>query len=410
MNISFISKLGLCSGCGACIAFCPNSALVLEKSLELNKPKLLEYRCSDCGKCLKICSGFYNFNIIMKSKPIVLPVDKLKAPAGFIGHSNNSSLRKAASSGGYITSLLLTLMAQKKIDGVITIKNDLECPLENNGGIIKDINSLSKTTGSKYFPASACIGLKGLDKLDGCFAFVGKPCEITAARLLIENHPEKYRNRLLLISLFCAHTPSRKKVLDLLKKQGIIIDQIEEIRYRGNGWPGYFQVIGKNQTKLIEKPYREIWDNCLSRDIPTPCRLCKDPFGKLSDISVGDAWGFEDSTGFGLSSIIIRTELGKEYHSYVRTLEAISCDSVRLKDIIIGQRSISKKLKNGKIAKEVLKSIDHNGIWKLPLLILEDDLTLEEKIQIILLCFKIRYNFDIYNQLHQLMRFFSKVK
>lgn len=410
MNVQYVNKLGLCSGCGACIAVCPNSALILERSQELNKPKVLKDSCSDCGRCLKTCPGFYNFDTITNKGIRIAARDKLKGPIGLICYSNDNSLRKMASSGGYITSLLLKLISQNKISGVITLKKDPESPIEYISVIITDEESLNQTLGSKYFPVSACVGLKELDKQDGCFAFVGKPCEITAARLLIHSHPEKYRGHLLLISLFCAHTPSRKSTKELLKKQGLNIEQIQEIRYRGNGWPGHFQVIGKNQTILLEKPYRDIWDNYLSRDPAPSCRLCMDPFGKLADISVGDAWGFEDPSGFGLSAILVRTELGLECHNYAKAAKGLSCERVRLKKIYTGQRSLFNKLKNKKIVKEILKIIGNGRIENVSVFILKESLSMEDKATILLLYLKIRHDIDIYRQLHYFISILKRSK
>lgn len=48
----------LCTGCGWCVAACPDHLLVLEvdeqhrKAAELAQPRL----CSGCGKCLPVCN------------------------------------------------------------------------------------------------------------------------------------------------------------------------------------------------------------------------------------------------------------------------------------------------------------------------------------------------------------------
>ena len=50
------------------------------------------------------------------------------------------------------------------------------------------------------------------------------------------------------IGIFCAGTPSSQGTLDLLEKQGIDPRTVEEIRYRGNGWPGKFSVKIKGEA------------------------------------------------------------------------------------------------------------------------------------------------------------------
>ena len=44
-----------CKGCGICVAFCPKSVLVLEKT----KVKVVdEDSCIQCGRCEKLCPDY----------------------------------------------------------------------------------------------------------------------------------------------------------------------------------------------------------------------------------------------------------------------------------------------------------------------------------------------------------------
>lgn len=58
----------LCTGCGWCVAACPDHLLVLEvddqrrKAAELPRPQL----CPGCGKCLPVC----NFRAIRMTKRV----------------------------------------------------------------------------------------------------------------------------------------------------------------------------------------------------------------------------------------------------------------------------------------------------------------------------------------------------
>ncbi len=43
-------ELDKCDECGTCISVCPENALLLKQSLEVNSGK-----CVSCGRCVKVC-------------------------------------------------------------------------------------------------------------------------------------------------------------------------------------------------------------------------------------------------------------------------------------------------------------------------------------------------------------------
>jgi len=346
MNIRAIPELGLCSGCGACTIICQNNAIYLKESVELNFPIVEKTSCIGCKKCLEICPGYDKYNRIIRNRSLdeYHISQKTYKSKYVIAYAMDNELRKQSASGGYITALLEVLIDKGIIDGAITLKQDLNNPLEYKSQIIRDIKSVKQTRGSRYYPASACVGLKELAHINGKFAFIGKPCEVQASRYLIRNSA-KYKDKLpILISLFCHHTPTREGTFDILERFGIELEQIASIRYRGNGWPGMFQVIGKDKRILLMKQYREIWDKYLSRSMPLVCKLCSDPFGKYSDISVGDAWGFKDDSELGLSAVILRTSYGLGVHNISIQNKKISSVDSNEYDILRGQKPLLEKI------------------------------------------------------------------
>ena len=59
MNISQVVKNGLCTGCGTCLALCPEGAIKLkiEEKKGIYIPEVNEDRCNDCNICYKVCPG-----------------------------------------------------------------------------------------------------------------------------------------------------------------------------------------------------------------------------------------------------------------------------------------------------------------------------------------------------------------
>ena len=64
--------------------------------------------------------------------------------------------------------------------------------------------------------------------------------------MLREKRPVLDRNLGLVLTFFCAGTPSTKGTLDLMKSLNVNPEKVTSVRYRGDGWPGRFTVISAN--------------------------------------------------------------------------------------------------------------------------------------------------------------------
>jgi coenzyme F420 hydrogenase subunit beta len=58
-TITQVVKDGLCTGCGTCIALCPNEAieLTINEKKGFYVPELNEGKCNNCGICYEVCPG-----------------------------------------------------------------------------------------------------------------------------------------------------------------------------------------------------------------------------------------------------------------------------------------------------------------------------------------------------------------
>lgn len=89
------------------------------------------------------------------------------------------------------------------------------------------------------------------------------------------------------------------------------------MRYRGDGWPGYFIAKFKNGHEL-KKSYNESWGEVLGHHVMFRCKICPDTIGLSADLTIGDGWktkdGYPDFTeSDGRSFVLVRTEDGKNY-------------------------------------------------------------------------------------------------
>jgi coenzyme F420 hydrogenase subunit beta len=101
--------------------------------------------------------------------------------------------------------------------------------------------------------------------------------------------------------------------MDLLDKLDVPFENLSEIRYRGNGWPGAFAVKSSDGIEKTRMSYMESW-SFLQAYRPFRCQLCPDGLGELADVSCCDAWHQynKDAMNPGLSLVMVRTKRGKE--------------------------------------------------------------------------------------------------
>ena len=210
-------------------------------------------------------------------------------------------------------SAFAVLPRERAGNGVLHIGMDAENPTRNRTKMSRTRAELLANTGSRDAPASACDSLHLIESAPAKCVFVGQPSEVTALR-----KAQQLRSRLneklgLAISFFCAGSPARKGLLELLRSMRIEPDRVQNIRYRGKGWPGHFSVTLKGETKPARQmTYKESWA-FVQAYRPLSTHLCPGwGTGEDADISCGDPWYQQVREGEpGLSLVVIRTETGR---------------------------------------------------------------------------------------------------
>jgi coenzyme F420 hydrogenase subunit beta len=116
----------------------------------------------------------------------------------------------------------------------------------------------------------------------------------------------------LILTFFCAGTPNTQGTLNLLETLEVEPDEVQTLRYRGEGWPGRFSVVPKTGGAVRGFSYEDSWDH-LNHYRPFRCHLCPDGLGRLADIACGDAWHRYAGDGDpGRSIVLVRTAKGQE--------------------------------------------------------------------------------------------------
>lgn len=223
--------------------------------------------------------------------------------------ASSPEIRYLGSSGGALTALSEWLLASghsTKVTGA-TAGPD---PRRSTPVTITTREEALRAAGSRYSPVPAA---GNPDVRDGCAAVVGKPCDIAAVRAM--SLEAGGGETPILLSFFCAGTPSALATDALTIKAGLPADSVpDELRYRGHGWPGDFTVVQSGQSSSLN--YRESWGKSLGRSLQWRCKVCVDSTGEQADIVAADFW-LSDEDGYpvfdeadGISALIARTTRG----------------------------------------------------------------------------------------------------
>lgn len=144
------------------------------------------------------------------------------------------------------------------------------------------------------------------------------------------------------LGLVCGQAVNFTGIKWFLKYKKIPENKVKEIKFRGNGWPGKFTVILKD-NHVYRFSYLDYFTLfTLGFFTPIRCMLCTDYLNEFSDVVFADAWTKEkiknDKIGSNLT--ITRTELGdsftrksKNYINFEETDEkkVLECVKVKLK-------------------------------------------------------------------------------
>lgn len=313
-SIDDIVKHNLCLGCGLCEAINPDSILMQKKDNGFIEP-MFKSRISkeENDKILKICPGInINNNSKFTSKNNIWG-NVIKCYSSF---SLDNEVRTIGSSGGIISEVAIYLLDTKQVDKIIQVGSDCYDFTNNQLIVSRDRDDILSCAGSRYAPVSMFRNIiKVLSSNNDRYCIIGKPCDISGMKNFLSSYPQ-YTGRIkFYISNICAGIPSFKGTQKLVDSFFSVEKPIRNLKYRGNGWPGYFSFTDSS-NKNYSVSYNDSWGKVLGREILFRCKICPDGIGLESDIVVGDAWNTKDgypdfSEMEGISLVLSRTKKGE---------------------------------------------------------------------------------------------------
>ncbi|UQX89361.1 Coenzyme F420 hydrogenase/dehydrogenase, beta subunit C-terminal domain [Jatrophihabitans telluris] len=310
---------GNCSGCGGCAALFPEVRMAeddrgFQRPVVSAAPRTPEA----VARFRRVCPGAA---VIAEPRAGRKHDDTVGDYVSvWAAWSTDDALRFAGSSGGVISALNAWLLETNQQAAVVGAAADPQRPVTTSVSIQRSYDDVLRAAGSRYAPVAMT---EAFDADQAGSVFVGKPCETYAARQLSRVRAEDTGARSdgqpppLLLSFFCAGTPSQHATRSLVATLGVDPETVTSLRYRGNGWPGRFAVADASGAQAAIS-YDESWGKHLGRQIQSRCRICPDGTGGHADIAVGDYWE-TDASGYpvfddapGTSVAIARTQRGHD--------------------------------------------------------------------------------------------------
>lgn len=314
---------GTCAGCGLCAGVDPAIRLVRDSKGWWRPAAAGVARDGTDALLATACPAARVAPWVPSQAPVV---DPLWGPMVRVmtAHATDPEVRHRASSGGALSALAIHLLATGAVDRVLHVGMDEHAPLltairrsAGRAGVIAG-------AGSRYAPAAPLAELEDELAVPGRILFIGKPCDAGALRQLVAARPELAARFPLILSFFCAGTPSQDGTTRLVGRMGMAPAEVAAFRYRGDGWPGFAAArAGDGRTARLS--YAESWGEVLSREVQLRCKICPDAVGGVADVAAADAW-YGGESGYpafdeadGRSLLISRTAAGD---ALVRAAEA----------------------------------------------------------------------------------------
>lgn len=311
-SVDNIVKQQLCVSCGSCEVICKKKAISFVLKYGMYVPQVDASICNDCGLCSRVCP----------SSPIDVPqtygtldIEKEDVDS-YTVYAKNAEVRLTGTSGGVISQMIIHLLQQGLYKQAYVLKQN---PAEKGLLRVEKItsaNQVLQAAKSKYVPVSIQSVINDITEKNIADAIVvGTPCQILAIRNAL-SLTKTSRDNILFLGLFCERIMNYN-VLDYYRYRFGDFSQFN-FRDKQNGWwPGGTTIRFAEKQICVNASLRMQLKQyfCVSR-----CRHCFDGLNQLADISFGDCYLPNEGTMFGKSSIVVRTEKGKEAYEACRHL------------------------------------------------------------------------------------------
>ena len=315
-QLSDIVDNGLCIGCGLCQSIAGKDKIEVSmtskgrlepKEIKKITPEIFE-------KIRNVCPGTIVEGL---PKELIEPNASHDIVWGYYlslcyTWSADKKIRFESSTGGLLNGLSIYLLESKKVKFILHTAADPKKPMRSLPKFSYNKEELLSGEGrSRYGPAAPLEKFHEALDLNQPFAFVGKPCDISAIRQLSKINPRVNQLCKYLLTLVCGGFAEFTKSQDFIESFKVKEDELSIFRYRGYGNPGKMYIKTKDGREY-DRDYNSFWGEESTWRVPFRCKICPDAIGESADIAALDTWrgGSPKGEDEGFNAVIVRTKKG----------------------------------------------------------------------------------------------------
>lgn len=314
---------GLCIGCGLCEDIAGASAIqIVETEQHSLRPLASDALTNEAvDEIYRCCPGTHVIGADPAAFEEGTKLDNVWGPwrRATCAHAADPATRFEGATGGVLTALGEFLLESNRVAFIYHVKASETEPTFGQRHISTSKADVQAAAGSRYGPTAMLAGFTKALERNEPFAFIGKSCDISAAKLLGRKDARVGSLVKYWLTPVCGGYLPPEGMEEFLSARDYRREELTAFRYRGRGCPGPTSVA--TATRSEDYTYMDLWgDGKNGWHLPWRCKICPDGIGEAADIAASDTWiggspnAADSKTDLGTNAIVIRTKAGQELY------------------------------------------------------------------------------------------------
>lgn len=316
-TIDEIVARDLCIGCGLCVGIAGRDRVEMgwTKEEELRPVTHAPLDARTMAEVNAVCPGVTVAGVSREEASSRAEWDDVWGwmSDNYFAWAGDPEVRHTSSTGGVLNALAIHLLETGRVSSVLHVGPDPERPARSAWRLSRTRDEVLASGGSRYGPTAPLDGLDAALATGDSFAFVGKPCDVSAVRLRAKRDPVLAERCRFVLALVCGGQSQFRKSADLLSSWAFNEEDLTSFRYRGFGNPGPTTATTRTgETRSAS--YLDFWEDKSSWALPHRCKVCPDAIGMSADVIAADCWPGGAPTGEdeGFNVVAARTAIGED--------------------------------------------------------------------------------------------------